>query len=120
MGIHVATLYKKKRELSEFNYALEKGRADGIAHVANRLFEAAIRGEHAPMIFYLKARAGWRDQGPMVEVNQNVTTGGTGESAELVNLVRDAIAVLRDLKVPLAIDLPADAFKTLPAMDEAD
>jgi len=121
MRIHVATLHKKKRELADFNDALEKGRATGIGNVANALFEAAMRGEHAPMIFYLKSRAGWWDQGPTVEINQTLNPApgisGSLEPAVLesrVQLLRERDRVLRELGVPVAIDLPESEFKALP------
>ncbi|MGO9062163.1 MAG: phBC6A51 family helix-turn-helix protein, partial [Candidatus Binataceae bacterium] len=69
LGIHVATLYKYKRRLGEFNEALEKGRAAGHDTVTSKLFELVRAGNVAAIIFYLKARCGWRDQGPIVEVN---------------------------------------------------
>ena len=80
-----------------------------------------MRGEHAPMIFYLKSRAGWRDQGPIVEVNQTINSApginGPLEPGVLesrVQLLRERDRVLRELGVPVPIDLPESEFKALP------
>jgi hypothetical protein len=89
--------------------ALQPGIIDGSArHVdsAARVLEnkARLNGYLAP-------------QGPMVQVNQN-NLNKNSTPAELeskVNLLRDAIGVLRDLGVPSVIDLPESDFKALPA-----
>ncbi len=44
---------------SGFSSAVRTGRAQGISDVANALYEKAIGGETAAMIFYLRARANW-------------------------------------------------------------
>ena len=68
-------------------------------------------GNVAAIIFYLKARAGWRDHGPIVEVNTAPQQNNTNVKIDLdllmgrVNLLRDAIKVLRDLGVPVAQEL---------------
>ena len=42
-----------------FSNAVKTGRAQGISDVATALYEKAIGGETAAMIFYLRARANW-------------------------------------------------------------
>ena len=42
-----------------FSVAHKKGRAIGISAVANALYEKAVGGDTAAMIFYLRSRAGW-------------------------------------------------------------
>jgi predicted DNA-binding transcriptional regulator AlpA len=50
-GIGETTLYRKKRELWQFRQAIKKGQALGIASVANKLFELAVSGRIAAIIF---------------------------------------------------------------------
>jgi hypothetical protein len=59
LGISEETFYKKKRQLKEFNEALEEGRARGTAKITNVLFNKAAAGDNACMFFYLERRAGW-------------------------------------------------------------
>ena len=61
LGIHPATLYRRKAKETEIQAAIRRGRAKGLAVVTNKLMEQAKAGNIAAIIFYLKARAGWRD-----------------------------------------------------------
>jgi alpha-D-ribose 1-methylphosphonate 5-triphosphate diphosphatase PhnM len=56
LGISETTLYKKQNEYAEFMDAIKKGRAEGINHVSNALFEKATQGNVTAMIYYLKTR----------------------------------------------------------------
>lgn len=77
LGVHVATLYRHQKAYAEFRSALERGRAAGIMIVANELFEAAVKGDRTAQIFFLKAHAGWRDQGdPTININLGSGIGG--------------------------------------------
>lgn len=62
LGIHVATLYDKKNKFAELDEAIKRGRDKGIATIANALFNKAKSGDNVAMLFYLKCRAGWREQ----------------------------------------------------------
>jgi Helix-turn-helix of insertion element transposase len=101
LGIHVATLFRKKREFSEFSEALKKARATGIALVANKLFEAAMGGDVTAMIFFLKAQAGWRDRHE-VEVNVsgnvevNIQEERRKQLARLRQLSPEQLALLKE------------------------
>jgi DNA-binding XRE family transcriptional regulator len=61
LGISHETLFKKKRELSDFADAIKRGKAKGIALIANRLVKQAQDGNVAASIFYLKAQAQWKE-----------------------------------------------------------
>jgi len=61
LGWHLATLIDKKNNYSDFSEAIKLGQASGISDVSNALFNNAVNGDNAAAIFYLKARAGWRD-----------------------------------------------------------
>jgi hypothetical protein len=78
------------------------------ATIANKLFEAANNGNVTAQIFFLKARAGWRDQGPAVEINSQQNVHVAPDPAALAadrNLIREAIQILRSHGVPAAVEL---------------
>ena len=56
MGFSYTTFYKLKRNQKEFDHHYERGKARGLAIVANALFENAKEGDTSAQIFYLKAR----------------------------------------------------------------
>ena len=62
LGISYETLNEKTKEYSEFSAALKRGRAKGIAHVANLLIKNAELMNASAQIFYLKAVGKWSDQ----------------------------------------------------------
>jgi hypothetical protein len=58
-GICLATLYKRKRDNSQFLEAIERGQAKGVQLVASKLMEQ-VNGGNAQLIkFYLEAKGGW-------------------------------------------------------------
>jgi hypothetical protein len=61
LGIGASTLFDKKNEYPEFAEALKKGRAQGIAHVTQALFNNIDLGNVTAQIFYLKTVGGWRE-----------------------------------------------------------
>lgn len=61
LGISERTLRNRKQESSEFAEAIKRGQSKGIAQVANALFEKVKGGDTTAMIFFLKARAGWKE-----------------------------------------------------------
>jgi hypothetical protein len=83
IGFGTATLYRKKRRYRKLRVAIEKGRAAGISLVANKLFSDAVSGNTTAQIFYLKTRAGWRDQPDLALVNLNVLGGSEAEREEM-------------------------------------
>jgi hypothetical protein len=76
--------------------------------------EMVQAGNITAIIFFLKARCGWRDQGPVVEVhnenNVKVETVDLDEITGKRKLLRDTIQVLRELEVPAALELPIEDF----------
>ena len=62
LGISYETLNEKSKEYAEFSEAINRGRAKGIAHVANLLIKNAELMNASAQIFYLKAVAKWTDQ----------------------------------------------------------
>lgn len=67
-NIQDTTLSTKKGQLPRLAEAIRRGQARGIALVSNKLFESAMKGNVVAAVFYLKARAGWRDNIAVVEM----------------------------------------------------
>lgn len=62
IGISHQTMAKKKRENIELVEAIKRGQDKGVATITNALFNKAKSGDNVAMLFYLKCRAGWREQ----------------------------------------------------------
>lgn len=61
LGISETTFYAKMQKDVKFQDIIKKGQAKGIAVIANALFENAKAGNVTAQIFFLKARAHWKD-----------------------------------------------------------
>ena len=62
MGIHEATLYRRKQDSASFASALKKGRAKAAADIANAVYENAMKGNITAQIWYEKTRRGLSDK----------------------------------------------------------
>lgn len=62
LGISVDTLYSRKRENQDFQDAIKRGQAKGVAFVASRLLEKVKERDTASIIFFLKTRGGWTEK----------------------------------------------------------
>ncbi len=62
IGMGTSTLYDKAKENLELSEAIKRGKAKGIATIANALFEGAKNGNTTSQIFYLKCRAKWKEE----------------------------------------------------------
>jgi hypothetical protein len=97
--------------------AIESGAATGIKNVANALYQAAVVDKNTTaQIFFLKCRAGWRDQGPMVEIKNTNQVNVAPDPAVLasdLNRIRDAIKILRSLGVPDTLEMDEADFRAL-------
>ena len=85
LGISSRTLDNRKAESAEFADAIKKGQAKGISEVANALWTNAMGGNVTAQIFFLKARAKWKDK--------HETEGDDGDEPTPVKveiMVRDA------------------------------
>ena len=60
-GIDRSTFYEIRKRQPEVCQQYKKGRARLIEEIASSLIRNAIAGDTAAMIFYLKAKAGWRE-----------------------------------------------------------
>ena len=96
-----------------FGQELEVGDAKATAKIAQTLFNKALSGDTASLIFWMKARAGWRERvvqehtGPGGEAPPSlqvvfVRPGDPGNTAAVLDHAADADAVPRSA-------LPGDA-----------
>ncbi|MBZ7262473.1 hypothetical protein FMK81_13250 [Klebsiella oxytoca] len=67
LGISLSTLKRHKKLNEPFWTALKKGRATGVAAIANKLFTKAQGGDIAAIIFFLKTRGGFLEAGAQDE-----------------------------------------------------
>lgn len=70
LGMCWSTFKKKRDENPDIEEAFQKGRADGIADVANSLKEQAMKGNVAAQKFYLinRDRSQWADRVEQTQV----------------------------------------------------
>lgn len=61
LGMGERTLYEKKSLYPQLAQAIKDGQHKGVSIVANALFESAKSGNTTAQIFYMKARAKWKD-----------------------------------------------------------
>ena len=64
LGIHPATLYKKKAQNTELSDAIKRGESSGLEEISNSLYKNAKKGNVTAQIFYLKCRSPneWNDR----------------------------------------------------------
>lgn len=60
-GISKRTFNNMRERDESINRLYKKGKAKGIAKIANGLFQSAVSGNTAAQMFYLKTQAGWRE-----------------------------------------------------------
>jgi len=60
IGISHETFYKRQRENPELVEAVKRGKAKGIATIANVIFQKAKNGDFASAAFFLERRGGWK------------------------------------------------------------
>lgn len=60
-GISKRTFNNMRERDENINKLYKKGKAKGIAKIANGLFQSAVSGNTAAQMFYLKTQAGWRE-----------------------------------------------------------
>jgi hypothetical protein len=81
-------LKKKHPELSK---ALKLGKSQGIEKVTGVLMDEIEARNTATILFYLKAKAGWRDNAPEVD-----DSGDEGDSQSIGQRVLDGVRKLRN------------------------
>ena len=66
LGISRSTLSRRKLDDDTFDTALRKGRAKATVKVCSALMAEVEKGSLRAIIFYLKCRAGWREEEPEI------------------------------------------------------
>ena len=61
LGISYSTLRRRKRDSEQFEQAIKRGRSKANVFVGGKLMQKIEDGDTASIIFYLKARCGWRE-----------------------------------------------------------
>ncbi len=84
LGISVPTLERRKKDSEDFVSALKRGKAKGIAKVANNLFEQSKNGQVSAGIFFMKNRAGWKDK-TETDINIDLTNYSTDQLLAMRN-----------------------------------
>jgi hypothetical protein len=80
---------------------LDRGSIEATAKVAQTLFGMATSGQNvAAAIFWMKARAGWREKHELVVSTRPVQELSDEELAEVVQQGRDRLAVAADPSDP--------------------
>ncbi len=83
LGIGHSTLYEKLKDNTELSEAINRGKSKGIAMMANNLVTLAKNGNAAANIFFLKARAKWRE--------------GDEDNSDILNKANEALNKMQEL-----------------------
>ena len=67
LGISRSTLSRRKTNDETFDTALRKGKAQAIVKASSALMQEVENGSLRAIIFYLKCRAGWREEEPEIK-----------------------------------------------------
>lgn len=102
LGISYQTLNEKTKENSDFSDAIKRGKAKGIAHVANNLLKNVDNGNVTAQIFFLKCHAKWKETS-IVE--------HTGEDGKPIKLEQTQISAQDRLKQAIDKALPIQESK---------
>lgn len=73
LGVSQTTFYARQKESEEFEEAIKRGQAKGVASVSNKLYESAMRGEAWAVCFFLKTKGGFKET-QKVEMTADVKT----------------------------------------------
>lgn len=87
IGINPSTFIEKKKDFPELSEAIKKGRAKVAANLSNKLYEQAMQGNTACLIFLAKAVIGLKENDPQVSetVTFNVFTSKGTERLQFSN-----------------------------------
>ncbi len=117
LDIAINTFYRRKRQFREFSHALKRGRAQFRDTLSRRFVDLVREGNVAAVIYATKVHLGWRENEPMVEINNHQNVRVAPDPATLVadaNLIREAILIFKRLGAPDAQELEEADFKALP------
>ena len=90
LGIHQATMTRRKKDDVEFAETLKAGKAAGVRAVTNALFDGATNPDKpstSAQIFFLKNRGGWTDR---QEVDVSGSVGVDVQLDAAIEALKDA------------------------------
>ena len=101
MGVSWNTIDRNRKRLGEFEDALKRGQAKGLAQVTNSLFTSATDGNVTAQIFYLKNQdpKTWKDRVENVHATINLNDVLSGAKDRL----GDSMATINKPKVINAV-----------------
>lgn len=67
LGISRSTLSRRKADDDTFEAVLRKGKTKAIVKVSSALMQEVENGSLRAIIFYLRCRAGWREEEPDIK-----------------------------------------------------
>ena len=91
LGVSQTTFYARQKESEEFEEAIKRGQAKGVASVSNKLYESAMRGEAWAVCFFLKTKGGYKET-QKVEMTADVKT----QEVELTSKQKSTLDKLLD------------------------
>jgi len=91
LGVSWNTIDRNRKRLGEFEDALKRGKARGLAQVTNSLFTSATDGNVTAQIFYLKNQdpKTWKDRVENVHATINLNDVLTGAKERLGGQMTD-------------------------------
>ena len=91
LGVSWNTIDRNRKRLGEFEDALKRGQAKGLAQVTNSLFTSATDGNVTAQIFYLKNQdpKTWKDRVENVHATINLNDVLTGAKSRIDGQLTD-------------------------------
>lgn len=111
MGVSWDTIDRNRKRSADFEDALKRGQARGLAQVTNSLFTSATDGNVTAQIFYLKNQdpKTWKDRVESVHATINLNEVLTGAKSR----IGDNNATNRKPKIINAVDISSNKKSNL-------
>jgi len=111
LGVSWSTISRNRKRSADFDDALKRGKAKGLAQVTNSLFTSATDGNVTAQIFYLKNQdpKTWKDRVENVHATINLNDVLTGAKER----IGDAQATIKQPKVINAVKSTSAASEQL-------
>lgn len=111
LGVSWDTIDRNRKRSAEFEDALKRGQARGLAQVTNSLFTSATDGNVTAQIFYLKNQdpKTWKDRVENVHATINLNDVLSGAKERL----GDSMATIKQTKVINAVKSTSTASEQL-------
>ncbi len=115
LGVSWNTIDRNRKRLGEFEDALKRGQAKGLAQVTNSLFTSATDGNVTAQIFYLKNQdpKTWKDRVENVHATINLNDVLSGAKERL----GESTGKLQEPKIINAVKSTSTATEQFPKKD---